>query len=263
MTEPILRLDKVSQQFGGLKAVSEFSLELHPGELVGIIGPNGAGKTTIFNLITGVYSPTAGDILLRGKRINGLASHVIAAAGISRTFQNIRLFRSMTVLDNVKTAFNARVRYSMLDVFLGNLRYLQEERDLSDKAWYLLERFGLEDRARERSSSLPYGLQRKLEIARALACNPSVLLLDEPAAGMNPLEIDELIELVLHIKTEFEPAILLIEHQMKVVRSLCERVKVLDFGLTIAEGPPREVSRMPRVLEAYLGEPDEPASAAG
>ncbi|MFZ2958157.1 MAG: ABC transporter ATP-binding protein [Candidatus Ozemobacteraceae bacterium] len=262
MNEPVLSLTHISQQFGGLKAVQEFNLELRPGELVGIIGPNGAGKTTVFNLITGVYDPTAGDVFLRGKRINGLASHIIAGAGIARTFQNIRLFRSMTVLDNVKTAFHAQVKYSLFDVFLGGIRFLQEEHDLTERAWNLLKRFGLEKRAREGASSLPYGLQRKLEIARALACEPAVLLLDEPAAGMNPGEIDELIELVRRIKSEFKPAILLIEHQMKVVRNLCERVKVLDFGLTIAEGPPREVSRLPRVLEAYLGENDEPAAAA-
>ncbi len=255
---PLLKAEKLTHYFGGLMALSDFRLSISRGELVGLIGPNGAGKTTVFNLITGVHPPTGGNILFEGREIAGLAPNRITALGIARTFQNIRLFRDLTVLDNVRTAFYAQARYGAAEGLFRFGRFLREEDRIAGKALDLLEAFGLREWADEQARNLPYGLQRRLEIARALATGPRLLLLDEPAAGMNPNEILRLMEFIRWIRTEFGLTILLIEHQMPLVMGLCERIVVLDFGATIAEGTPREIQNHPRVLEAYLGDEAAP-----
>jgi branched-chain amino acid transport system ATP-binding protein len=243
----------VTHYFGGLAAVSGFNIELEPRELVGIIGPNGAGKTTVFNLITGVYSATQGSITFDGVHIVGKRPNQITTLGIARTFQNIRLFKEMTVLDNVRTAYYARVKYNSMDALLHTGRFCREEEKIISHSMDLLAHLNLEDYANELSKNLPYGLQRRLEIARALATGPKLLLLDEPAAGMNPQEVVRLMELIRRIKTDFDLTILLIEHQMHLVMNICERLIVLDFGETIAQGKPHEIQNDPLVLEAYLG----------
>lgn len=250
----LLTAAKVKHWFGGLCAVSDFNLELQPGELVGIIGPNGAGKTTVFNLITGVYRASEGSIRFKGTELVGKTPHQITALRIGRTFQNIRLFRDLSVLDNVRIAHYAQVKYSPLEALLQIGRYHREERRIIENSQRLLSIFKLEQLAGETAKNLPYGLQRRLEIARALAIGPELLLLDEPAAGMNPNEIDQLMEFIQWIRREFQLTILLIEHQMKLVMGICERIKVLDFGETLAEGPPEAIQNDPQVLEAYLGE---------
>jgi len=250
----LLVATKVRHLFGGLCAVADFNLELHAGQLMGIIGPNGAGKTTIFNLITGVYRATEGSIRFNDTELVGLTPHQITALRIGRTFQNIRLFRDLSVLDNVRIAHYAQANYSPLDALLHTPRYCREEQRIIDNAQRLLAIFKLEHLAGETAKNLPYGLQRRLEIARALAIDPELLLLDEPAAGMNPNEIDQLMEFIQWIRGEFKLTILLIEHQMKLVMGICERIKVLDFGETLAEGPPLAIQNDPKVLEAYLGE---------
>lgn len=249
----ILEVKNLTKTFGGLKAVSNYSLALDKYELLGIIGPNGAGKTTIFNLLTGVYPPTSGDILLEGKSIVGLRPDQIVAMGISRTFQNIRLFKSLSVIQNVKIAHHLHTNYNFWNVLLSDFRFLKEERELDDKALEYLKIFGLEGDKNMIASSLPYGNQRKLEIARALASNPKILLLDEPAAGMNPNEVLDLVELIKMIREKFNLTIILIEHQMSLVMSICERIQVLDSGELIAEGTPLEIQNNQRVIEAYLG----------
>jgi branched-chain amino acid transport system ATP-binding protein len=250
----LLTATKVKHYFGGLCAVSDFNLQLYSGDLMGIIGPNGAGKTTIFNLITGVYRASEGSIRLRNTELVGKTPHQITALRIGRTFQNIRLFRDLTVLDNVRIAHYAQVNYSALEALLHIGRYRREEQRIIENSQRLLSIFKLEHLAGETAKNLPYGLQRRLEIARALAIGPELLLLDEPAAGMNPNEIDQLMEFIQWIRREFKLTILLIEHQMKLVMGICERITVLDFGETLVEGPPELIQNHPKVLEAYLGE---------
>ncbi len=251
---PTLETRKLGISFGGLKAVSDFNITIDKGELVGLIGPNGAGKTTVFNLLTGVYKPTEGTVLLDGVPLNGKKTHQFVAAGIARTFQNIRLFKDMTVIENVKSAFTKDIGYGMLDAALRTPKFWRLEREATDKAMDLLDICGLADKADKLASSLPYGQQRKLEIARALGTDMKVLLLDEPAAGMNPTETAELLSVINTIRDRFGIAILLIEHDMSLVMNVCQRIQVIDYGQTIASGLPVEIASNPRVIAAYLGE---------
>ena len=239
--------------FGGLSAVSDLNLHIREGELLGLIGPNGAGKTTAFNLFTGVYRPTTGEITLRGKSIVGLAPYEITARGIARTFQNIRLFGELSVLDNVKIAYHSHMNYGLLEAMLRVGRYRAEEEKLEEEAMRLLEIFRLADSAAEKAKNLPYGAQRRLEIARALAAQPALLLLDEPAAGMNPQETQELMEMIRWVRRVFGITILLIEHDMSLVMGICERIYVLEYGTVIAAGTPAEIRSNPEVIRAYLG----------
>ncbi len=255
---PLLDVDRIAIAFGGLKAVTDFSLRLDRGRLHGLIGPNGAGKTTVFNLLTGVYQPQAGSIRLAGRALNGLRPYQIAAAGLARTFQNIRLFPDLPVLDNVKVACHLRTRGTMAGAVWRTAHHVGQERAMAERCRRLLGIFDLAGRETELARNLPYGAQRRLEIARALATDPKVLLLDEPAAGMNPQEKKDLRGLIRRILSEFDLSILLIEHDMGVVMDICDRITVLDYGVTIAEGPPPEIQNNPRVIEAYLGEPVAP-----
>ena len=251
--ESILEVIDLSHNFGGLRAVSDFSLKVAAGDLVGLIGPNGAGKTTIFNLITGVFRISQGRILFQGEDISAWPSHRITAAGIARTFQNIRLFKELSVLDNVRLGAFGRHRYTLWDALRRSKNFQVQEHKLAWRAHDLLERFNLSRYAATPARHLPYGEQRRIEIARALISRPRLLLLDEPAAGMNQSETEQLIRLIRELKEEFSLSILLIEHQMRVVMNLCQRVTVLDFGEIIASGPPQEIQQHPGVLEAYLG----------
>lgn len=249
----ILDIRDLIMQFGGLRAVNNFSLTLKPNDLQGLIGPNGAGKTTVFNMITGVYVPTAGQITFMGQDITGLEPFEINHMGIARTFQNIRLFPNLTVLDNVRIAYHAHAGYSMNDGIMHNRHFEQKERELTEKAQDFLAVFNLQDRQGTISKNLPYGEQRRLEIARALAAEPKLLLLDEPAAGMNPAESVALMDLIHFIRERFKLTILLIEHQMRVVMGICEYITVMDFGEVIARGTPQEIQANEKVIEAYLG----------
>ena len=251
---PVLETKKLGITFGGLKAVQDFNIQIYQGELVGLIGPNGAGKTTVFNMLTGVYVPTEGTVLLNGVPLNGKKTHQFVAAGVARTFQNLRLFKRMTVIENVKTAFTKDIRYNMLDATFRTPKFWKAEKEMTEKAMDLLAICHLEDKADVIAANLPYGQQRKLEIARALATNMKVLLLDEPAAGMNPTETAELLEVINTIRDTFGVAILLIEHDMSLVMNVCERIQVIDYGQTIACGLPDEIANNPRVIAAYLGE---------
>ncbi len=250
---PVLKTEHLGITFGGLKAVQDFNIEIYEGELVGLIGPNGAGKTTVFNLLTGVYTPTEGSFYLCGEKLNGKKPHQVVAAGIARTFQNIRLFKQMSVIDNVKAAFTKDISYGMFASLFRTPKYWQTERELDEKAMDLLKIFHLEDKANTLAANLPYGQQRKLEIARALATDMKLLLLDEPAAGMNPTETAELLDCINIIRDRFGIAILLIEHDMSLVMNVCERIQVISFGQTIAAGKPEEIASDPGVIEAYLG----------
>lgn len=260
--QPVLKTEKLGISFGGLKAAQNISIDLLDNEIVGLIGPNGAGKTTVFNLLTGVYQPSEGDITLLGKSIVGKAPHEITKSGIARTFQNIRLFKSMTVLENIKVAFHSRMKYSPMDGIIRGKHCTSEERGIDIRARELLRVFQMESLADAQASALPYGQQRKLEICRALASNPKVLLLDEPAAGMNPIETQELMQTIKIIRTRFSVAILLIEHDMRLVMGICERIYVLNYGQIIAEGTPNQIQTNKEVVAAYLGSEEGIATQA-
>jgi ABC superfamily ATP binding cassette transporter, ABC protein len=250
----LLEVNALGISFGGLKAVDQFHISIEKKELYGLIGPNGAGKTTVFNLLTGVYQPNTGEILLNGENIVGSSCIEINKKGIARTFQNIRLFDKLTVLDNVKAGFFQENSYSFLEGILRLPRYFQKEKEMSDRALDLLSVFHLEEHALDLAGNLPYGKQRKLEIARALATNPSLLLLDEPAAGMNPNETEELMDTIRLVRDRFDMTILLIEHDMKLVSGICDRLTVLNFGQVLTEGKTQEVLHDEKVIKAYLGE---------
>ena len=249
----LLSVQGVSRRFGGIRAVSDFGVEIGEGELVALIGPNGAGKTTVFNLVTGVYRPDSGTIRFRGRDLVGLPPYRIVGAGVGRTFQNIRLFRHLSVLDNVRTAHFGVTRTAVWRTLLRTPGCRRDERDVVESSLRLLAALGLEGEAETQARDLPYGRQRRLEIARALATRPSLLLLDEPAAGMNPSEVDEMMGLIRRIRKEFSLTILLIEHQMRMVMGVAERIVVLEFGEVIARGTPEEIRVNPKVVEAYLG----------
>ena len=251
---PLLQIDNLAHSFGGLMAVAGFSTTLGEDETVGLIGPNGAGKTTIFNLLCGLYRPQKGDLLFQGQRLNDLRPHQITSLGIGRTFQNIRLWNELSVLDNLRIAHYSQMNYGFLDTIFLTPRLRASERRVHDEAMELLRLFRLESHYQDRPRNLAYGLQRRVEICRALVMKPKLLLLDEPAAGMNQGEIDELVELIRWVRREFRVTVWLIEHQMRVVMSICDRIQVVDFGKTIAQGTPDEIRNDRRVIEAYLGE---------
>ena len=256
MATPVLEMQNVEKNFGGVRAIDNFSVTLEPGKIHGLIGPNGAGKTTIFNNITGIYAPNSGKIIFNGTDITGSAPHRVAQLGIGRTFQNIRLFSNLSVLSNVVIASNLDATYNLADAMFKTKKYKEREKHLEEKAMDLLEVVGLADKANEQASSLPYGHQRKLEIARAMALDPKLLLLDEPAAGMNPNETEELMHTIRSVRDQFGVAILLLEHDMNFVMGICEEITVLDYGRVIARGDGKTIRNNPKVIAAYLGGDD-------
>jgi branched-chain amino acid transport system ATP-binding protein len=251
---PLLQVKKMSHRFGGLEAVRNYDLTMDSGQIVGLIGPNGAGKTTIFNLIAGVYRPDEGQVVLNGSDITGLEPHVIASKGLGRTFQNLCLWRHMSVLEHVKMARYSRISYGLMGAFFGTPKRRKEEKQIEEKAYSLLDVVGISHFADQGVKNLPYGAQRRVELARALAMEPSVLLLDEPTAGMNPEELEEMMAIIQHVHREWNLAIFLIEHRLRVVMELCERIQTLVFGEVIAEGTPSEIQSNPEVIKAYLGD---------
>lgn len=251
---PLLDIQNISINFGGLMAVSDFSMQMNDNDIYGLIGPNGAGKTTVFNMLTGVYTPTSGSMIFNGESIVGQKPYNVTKKKIARTFQNIRLMKNLSVLDNVKISFIYRTKYSLVSSILRLPSFFREEENIEQKSMELLKVFHLEEKKDELAANLPYGEQRRLEIARALATQPKLLLLDEPAAGMNPQETQELTELIRWIRKQFSISILLIEHDMRLVMGVCEKIIVLDYGKIIAEGTPDEIKTNPKVIKAYLGE---------